>query len=116
MNLILLKNGYFPAVILKNDWKRYYDALEKGHRGKVDDFILLVGRALERTIHLYFEAIPNIRTRFLTLAEASKMSPYSQDYLNVLARRGSIPAFKLKRNWLVSKDALDDYVKSHRSQ
>lgn len=116
MNLILLKNGYFPAVILKNDWKRYYDALEKSHRGKVDDFILLVGRALERTIHLYFEAIPNIRTRFLTLAEASKMSPYSQDYLNVLARRGSIPAFKLKRNWLVSKDALDDYVKSHRSQ
>jgi hypothetical protein len=46
------------------------------------------------------------------LAEASKISPYSQDYLNILARRGAIPAFKLKRNWLVSKEALEKYIKS----
>jgi hypothetical protein len=34
----------------------------------------------------------------------------NQDYLNVLARRGGIPAFKIRRNWLVSKDALRSYV------
>lgn len=113
MNLILLKNGYVPAVILKNDRKKYYDTLEKGHRGETEDFIFAVGRAVERTLHLYFEAIPKIKSHFISLAEASKISPYSQDYLNILARRGSIPAFKLKRNWMVTREALQAYVKNH---
>ncbi len=115
MNLILLKQGYFPAIILKNDRKKYYDILEKGHKGKPDDFIFFVGRALERTINLYLEAIPDIKTQFITLAQASKISPYSQDYLNVLARRGAIPAFKLKRNWMVNKESLLEYVNTHKT-
>ena len=113
MNLILMRRGYFPAVILKNDRKRYYDVLEKGHKGHTDDFIFFVGRALERSIYLYLEAIPEIKTKFITLAEAAKIVPYSQDYLNVLARRGAIPAFKLKRNWVVTKESLLRYVKAH---
>lgn len=113
MNLILLKYGYFPAVILKNDRKKYYNALEKGHKGNINDFVFLVGRALERTINIYFEAIPKIKAHFISLAEAAKMSPYSQDYLNVLARRGAIPAFKLKRNWVITKEALLRYIKEH---
>lgn len=32
MNLILMKQGYFPAIILKNDRKRYHDTLDKGHK------------------------------------------------------------------------------------
>ena len=113
MNLILMRRGYFPAVILKNDRKRYYDVLEKGHKGHTDDFIFFVGRALERSIYLYLEAIPEIKTKFITLAEAAKIVPYSQDYLNVLARRGAIPAFKLKRNWVVTKESLLRYVNAH---
>ncbi|MCP4717750.1 MAG: Fic family protein, partial [Deltaproteobacteria bacterium] len=113
MNLILIKNGYAPAIILKNDRKQYYAALEKANAGKVDDFIFLVGRALERTIYMYFEAIPGVAAHFLTMAEASQRCSYSQDYLNILARRGALPAFKLKRNWLVSEEALQDYVTSH---
>jgi Fic family protein len=113
MNLILLKKGYFPAIILKNDRKRYYDTLEKGHKGKTDDFIFFVGRALERSIYIYLEAIPGVKTSFIPLSEAVKISPYSQDYLNILARRGAIPAFKLKRNWMVTKESLLRYVKEH---
>jgi Fic family protein len=116
MNLILIKNGYLPAVILKNDRKKYYDALERANAGKTDDFIFLVGRAMERTMNLYFEALPDVASKFLTMAEASKICTYSPDYLNILARRGSIPAFKLKRNWLVSKDALQKYIKSQNKK
>jgi hypothetical protein len=107
-----VKAGYFPAVILKNDRKKYYDLLERAHRGNVNDFVILVARALERTLNLYFEAIPDLASNFLTLAEAAEESPYSKEYLNVLARRGGIPAFKIKRNWLVSRQALQDYVAS----
>jgi len=114
MNLILIKKGYFPAIILKNDRMKYYQVLEKGHKGNVEDFIFFVGRSLERTIYLYFEAIPKIKSNFITLKEASKISTYSVDYLNVMARRGVIPAFKIKRNWLVSKKSFLSYVKSKK--
>lgn len=115
MNLILMKHGYFPAIILKNDRKRYYTTLDKGHSGKPDDFIFFVGRALERTIYLYLEAIPEVKTHFITLAEAAKLSPYSQDYLSILARRGTIPAFKIKRNWMLTLESLQEYVKNHKN-
>ena len=114
MNLILMKRGYFPAIILKNDRKRYYDSLDKGHKGQSGDFIFFVGRTLERTLYLYLEAIPEVKTRFITLSQAAKVSPYSKDYLNILARRGAIPAFKLKRNWVISQESLLQYIKDHR--
>jgi hypothetical protein len=101
---------------LKNDRKRYYDTLDKGHKGRPNDFIFFVGRALERTLYLYLEAIPEVNTQFITLAQAAKVSPYSKDYLNILARRGAIPAFKLKRNWVVSKESLLQYVKEHKGR
>lgn len=114
MNLILIKKGYFPAIILKNDRLKYYKVLEKGHNGNIEDFIFFVGRSLERTIYLYLEAIPQIKSNFITLKEASKLSTYSVDYLNVMARRGVIPAFKIRRNWLVSKKAFLNYLKSKK--
>ena len=114
MNLILMQNGYPPAIILKNDRKRYYNSLEMSNKGKMDELVMLIARALERTIYLYFEAIPGLASKFLTLAEAAEVSPYSKEYLNVLARRGGIPAFKIRRNWLISEDALKKYVVSRK--
>jgi len=114
MNLILLKNAYPIAVILKNDRKKYYNALEKSHKGNFDDFVFFIGRAIERTINIYLESIPKLKTKFISLSEAEKISPYSKEYLNVLARRGAIPAFKLKRNWLITKEALLQYIKEHK--
>lgn len=110
MNLILIKKGYFPAIILKNDRQKYYDVLEKAHKGNINDFIFFMARSLERTIYLYFEAIPKIKENFITLKEASEICDYSPDYLNVMARRGTIPAFKIKRNWVVSKTAFLEYL------
>lgn len=114
MNLVLIKKGFFPAIILKNDRLKYYDVLEKGHSRNIDDFVFFIGRSLERTVYLYFEAIPKIAANFITLKQASEISSYSVDYLNVMARRGTIPAFKLKRNWVISKEAFLKYVKSKK--
>lgn len=110
MNLLLIKAGYFPAIILKNDRLKYYSCLEKAQEDTLEDFIVFVARSLERTIYLYMEAIPNLTSTFLTLAEAAEKSPYSKEYLGVLARRGSIPAFKLHRNWLIEPKALNSYT------
>lgn len=81
------------------------------HKGKPEDFIIFVARALEHTLDLYLEAILVAVSTFLTMTEAAEVSPYSKDYLGGMARRGVIPAFKLDRNWLIAPEASQEYVK-----
>jgi len=47
----------------------------------------------------------------ITLAEAARSSPYSADYLNLLVRRGKLPAKKIGRNWYTSEAALQWYLR-----
>lgn len=47
----------------------------------------------------------------LSLKDASVFSPYSADYLNLLARKGKIKARKIGRDWLITKADLFDYLK-----
>ncbi|HLC64225.1 MAG TPA: hypothetical protein VJK25_02665, partial [Patescibacteria group bacterium] len=42
---------------------------------------------------------------FISLAEASKLCSYSQDYISLLARRGLIGADKMGRNWVITRRA-----------
>lgn len=46
------------------------------------------------------------------LAEASRLVPYSQEYLSLLSRRGALGAFKKGRNWYISRDDLERNVQS----
>jgi excisionase family DNA binding protein len=46
----------------------------------------------------------------LSLKDASELSPYSPDYLNLLARKGKIRARKIGRDWLITKTDLADYL------
>ena len=48
--------------------------------------------------------------KFISLAEASKGSPYSQEYLSLLARRGKLDAKKIGRNWYTTKESLNKYL------
>ncbi len=47
----------------------------------------------------------------LSLKEAAELSPYSPDYLNLLARKGKLKARKIGRDWLVARGDLLDYLK-----
>src|SRR3989344_3097329 len=47
---------------------------------------------------------------WVSMQEASKLVPYSQEYLSLLARRDKIFAKKIGRNWYTSKEALEKYV------
>jgi excisionase family DNA binding protein len=46
----------------------------------------------------------------LTLTEASNLTSYSQEYLSLLARKGTLGAFELRRNWVITKKALNEYL------
>lgn len=47
----------------------------------------------------------------LSLKDAAQFSPYSADYLNLLARKGKLRARKIGRDWLVTRGDLLDYLR-----
>lgn len=117
MNLLLMQKGYPPAIILKNDRKKYYETLNKANVGNVNPFVLFIAQSVERSLGLYLEAIEprteaaDAQKEYITLKEAAKCSPYSQEYISFLARRGKIHAIKKNRNWLTTLEALENYKK-----
>lgn len=116
MNLWLMQSGYPPAVILKNDRKKYYDALNKANNGNYENLELLIGQALERSLDLYLSAfeIQTDSESYKPLSEIAPETPYSAEYLGLLARRGLIDAYKEGRNWVSTKKAIDAYIESQK--
>lgn len=115
MNLILMQNGFPPAVILKTDRKQYYRVLQEADQNQMEGFINFIARSVERSLVLYLEALrpqtkSSLKEGYVSLAEAAEGTPYSQEYLSLLARRGILPAIKFQRNWMVTLDSVKKYV------
>jgi len=112
MNVILMRSGYPFTVLLKVDRPRYLRALSEADNGNLVPFANFVANCVERSLDIYLLAFEK-EAEILTLAEASKLTPYTQEYLSLLARKGSIGAFKLGRNWVITKKTLNEYLKAH---
>jgi len=111
MNLLFMKYGYPPAIILKNNRKQYYRSLNLANNGDYDSFILLVAQALERSLDLYLESCGALgHDEYVPLSTLAKKFPYSQEYLSLLARQGKIDAHKKARNWLATEKSVNDYL------
>ena len=111
-NLLLMKDGFPPAIILKNDRKKYYDALDKANQGGYAKLALLFMQALERSLDIYLSHLTNSYDDYQPISDivAEPRFPYGQEYISLLARQGKIDAFKEGRNWLTSKEAVKRYV------
>lgn len=111
-NLYLMKLGFPPAIILKNDRKKYYDALNRANNGDYSKLVLLVLQALERSIDLYLSNLNNTYDDYQPISSIVSEAdvPYGQEYVSLLARQGKIDAFKEGKNWYTSKDALNSYI------
>lgn len=48
--------------------------------------------------------------RWLTMSEASRLTPYSAEYLSLLARKKKLLSKKIGKTWYTTKPALDDYM------
>ncbi|TET18812.1 Fic family protein [Candidatus Bathyarchaeota archaeon] len=111
MNAILLKTGYpFIAIVPKRDRAKYLKTLMEADLRDASAFVNFVARCVERALDMYLDALEE--PEILTLAEASKITPYSQEYLSLLARKGALGAFKQGRNWVITRRDLDRYLKS----
>ncbi len=111
-NLLLIQAGFPPAIILKNDRKKYYDALNQANKGDYSKFVLLVIQALERSVNIYLSSLSNTYDDYKPISDIveEERIPYGQEYISLLARQGKIDAFKEGRNWLTTEDAIWDYI------
>jgi Fic family protein len=58
MNLLLMQEGYPPALIRKEDRRVYINAIEKGQlTGEKGDYYEVIYEAVERSMDIYLEAV-----------------------------------------------------------
>lgn len=48
--------------------------------------------------------------KYITLKEASRLCPYSAQYLGLRARQGKLKAIKIGRDWMTTKEWLEEYI------
>lgn len=116
MNLLLMRKGFPPAIILKNDRKKYYDALNQANNGNYKKLMLLMVQSLERTLNIYLTAIPGNDDDYREISQIVEEPgfPYGQEYISLLARQGKIDAYKEGRNWLTTSDAIEKYMATRK--
>jgi len=115
-NLLLISKGFPPSVILKQDRKKYYNALQKANLGDYSKIILLTAQAAERGLDIYLSQLQDNQDDFkdISLIVMEPGVPYGQEYLSLLARRGKIAAFKDGKNWLTTQSAVMAYISARK--
>ncbi|MDD5151540.1 MAG: Fic family protein [Flavobacterium sp.] len=116
MNLLLMRSGFPPAIILKNDRKKYYEALNQANGGNYQKLTLLMCQSLERTLNIYLNALPDNDKEYIEISNLVQEPnmPYGQEYISLLARQGKIDAYKEGRNWLTTREAVENYIATRK--
>lgn len=111
-NLLLMKEGYPPAIILKNDRKKYYAALNQANNGDYSKLMLIVFQAIERSLDIYLAALNDNSDDYQPISSIVNDPgiPYGLEYVSLLARRGKIAAHKEGNTWHTTADAVKDYI------
>ena len=107
---MLMRDGYPPALLLR-DWRvRYIQALDTANAGAYGPLANMIGQAVEAGLDLYLEACAAEPVDpYQPLAALAEPSGYSVDYLGWLARQGRIEAVKRGVRWYSTLDAIRRY-------
>lgn len=120
MNLLLLRDGFPPTIILRENRAQYYRVLAEADRGREALVVNFVGRAVERSLTLFLAACtPQTSAlepdaHWILLRQAATGTPNSQEYLSLLARTGRLEAVKRGKAWYTTRHAVDAYRRSLR--
>ncbi|MDN5852185.1 MAG: Fic family protein [Actinomycetia bacterium] len=114
LNLVLVRLGYPPAVIFKNDRSRYLAALQRADRGEYGPLGELLARALTDNLHRFIVPAVAGPARLVPLASlASTDSSITANALRTAAVRGRLRAQKQPNGtWMSSRNWVDDYLQT----
>lgn len=73
-------------------------------------------QALERSLNIYLQAVPDSTSEYVEISSLVQEPgvAYGQEYISLLARQGKIDAYKEGRNWLATKEVVDEYIKNRK--
>lgn len=110
LNIMLMCEGYPPALLLR-DWRmRYIHALDTANTGNYSPLANIIGEAVEAGLNLYLEACAAMPDdAYQSLSALAQSSGYSVDYLGWLVRHGRIEAVKRRGRWYSTFEALEQY-------
>ena len=110
LNLLLMRDGYTPALVLR-DWRiSYLQGLAAADRGQYTPLANLVGRAVEQGLDRYLAvcgASPD--SEYLLLADLAERTGYNQTHLGWLIRQGRLAAEKRGGRWYSTVEAISQY-------
>jgi len=110
LNLMLMEEGYPPALLLRSWRVNYLRALDSAGVGRFNPLANLVGRAVEGGLDLYLEACSTEpEDDYKPLAQLAESSGYSADYLGWLFRQGRLEAIKRGGRLYSTEQALARY-------
>jgi Fic family protein len=116
LNLMLVQEGYPPALVLREWRTRYIQALHAAYRGDYTPLIDVIGLAVERALDLYLEACLESTVHLLPLQELARECGVSVDYLGQLARKGRLEASKRGQYWYATREAVQQYLEEAAHQ
>lgn len=116
MNLMLMRYGYPPALLLHSWRTRYIEALQAGHRGDYAALINLIGLAVEQSLDRYLEAHGAAPSQLQPLKELARLFELDNNYLGQLARLGKIEATRKGAFWYSSREAVETYLREVQMQ
>ncbi|NTW97348.1 MAG: Fic family protein [Oscillochloris sp.] len=111
LNLLLLRAGLPPALLLQ-EWRLgYLEALSQADRGRYGPLLNLIGRAVEVGLDLYLEACAAAPPQedLLPLSELAAGTAHSAEYLALLIRKGRLEGSKRGGRWYSTRAALERY-------
>jgi Fic family protein len=111
LNLMLMRDGYPPALLLREWRDGYLIALDAANSGNYRPLGNLIGRSVESVLDRYLEVCDQeaASAEYLPLAELVESTPYSADYLAHLIRKGRLAGKKVNGKWHSTQAALAQY-------
>jgi fido (protein-threonine AMPylation protein) len=110
LNLMLMQEGYPPALLLRSWRINYLRALDSAGLGRFNPLANLVGRAVEGGLDLYLEALTEVpEDDYKPFSMLAQSSGYSADYLGWLFRQGRLEAIKRGGRLYSTEEAVARY-------
>jgi hypothetical protein len=92
--------------------QHYYDTLRQADEENYEPFTLFIARAANDAFSHTLTVVGGL-DELVPLRELSILSPYSQEYLVLAARKGLLDATKTGGVWYSTKRALQQYYQEH---
>ncbi len=127
MNLLLMQEGFPPAIIRKEDRSFYLESLEKGQtKNDLTDYYVLIYKALGRSLDIYLEAAEPKKAailelhpeqRFYTTNDVAKLLQIDPESVRRYVRSGKLKAVKLGGKFIrIEKDDLNLFIEKLKTK